>query len=176
MRLKPDMVTFKCDYCQNVFAPPANDEGVTVLGEPCDQQCQLCNIPLVHATVAKTRVRYCTQCKGMLIPMDILPALVTDLREGQTATIIPHPADPSELQRKINCPQCHRRMETHFYAGPGHVIVDSCENCSELWLDGGELMRIVHASGSESDLPSVPPVPMPGDPGWVGSPFAESPG
>ena len=67
-------------------------------------------------------------------------------------------------------------METHFYAGPGHVIVDSCENCSELWLDGGELMRIVHASGSESDLPSVPPVPMPGDPGWVGSPFAESPG
>jgi Zn-finger nucleic acid-binding protein len=36
-------------------------------------------------------------------------------------------------------------MDTHFYAGPGNVIVDSCGNCFLIWLDRGELMRIVHA-------------------------------
>jgi len=174
MRLKPDMVTFKCDYCQNVFAPAPDDDGVCVLGETCDQMCPLCSIALEHATVAKTRIRYCTKCHGMLIPMDILPAVIEDLRAGLTSTVIPPPADPSELQRKINCPQCHRRMETHFYAGPGHVIVDSCEQCCEVWLDGGELMRIVHAAGEDTVMSSLPPAPILGDPGWVGNPYGET--
>jgi Zn-finger nucleic acid-binding protein len=36
-------------------------------------------------------------------------------------------------------------MDTHYYAGPGNVIVDSCDTCSLLWLDRGELTRIAHA-------------------------------
>jgi len=176
MRLKPDMVTFKCDYCQNVFAPPPGDDGVCVLGETCAQHCPLCGIALEHATIAKTRIRYCTKCHGMMIPMEILAVVVQDLRSELTSTAIPPPADPSELQRRISCPQCHRRMETHFYAGPGHVIIDSCENCSEIWLDGGELMRIVHAAGEDTVMSSLPPEPMPGDPGWSGGRLTESAG
>jgi hypothetical protein len=106
--------------------------------------------------------------------MEIVASLVEDLRAGLTTTVIPPPADPTELQRKISCPQCHHRMETHFYAGPGHVIVDSCEACSEIWLDGGELMRVVHAAGSDTVMSSTPPPPMPGDPGWVGNPYSET--
>ena len=92
MRLKPDMVTFKCDYCQNVFAPAPDDEGVCVLGETCAQDCPLCSIPLEHATIAKTRIRYCTKCKGMLVPMEIVASLVEDLRAGLTTTVIPPPS------------------------------------------------------------------------------------
>ena len=36
-------------------------------------------------------------------------------------------------------------MDAHYYAGPGNVIVDSCEDCCLIWLDRGELMRIAHA-------------------------------
>ena len=36
-------------------------------------------------------------------------------------------------------------MDAHFYAGPGNVVIDSCEECSLIWLDRGELMHIVHA-------------------------------
>jgi hypothetical protein len=36
-------------------------------------------------------------------------------------------------------------MDTHFYAGPGNVVIDSCENCCLTWLDGGELTRIAAA-------------------------------
>lgn len=166
MHLKPDMVTFKCDYCQSVYAPAPSDEGVTVLGEPCDQQCPLCSTALVHATVSSTRIRYCTKCKGMLVPMGIVAVLVNDIRSDLPSTVIPPPADTTELKRKIACPQCHRTMEAHFYAGPGHTIIDSCEHCASIWLDGGELMRIARASGGESQLPTT--TPMPGDTGWIG--------
>jgi Zn-finger nucleic acid-binding protein len=39
-------------------------------------------------------------------------------------------------------------MDAHFYAGPGNVVIDSCEDCCLIWLDRGKLMRIVHAPDS----------------------------
>jgi Zn-finger nucleic acid-binding protein len=36
-------------------------------------------------------------------------------------------------------------MDAHFYAGPGNVVMDSCEVCDLNWLDHGELSRISRA-------------------------------
>ena len=36
-------------------------------------------------------------------------------------------------------------MDTHPYAGPCNVIIDTSENCELNWLDYGELQRIVRA-------------------------------
>jgi Zn-finger nucleic acid-binding protein len=36
-------------------------------------------------------------------------------------------------------------MDTHFYEGPGNIIIDDCSRCFLNWLDQGELMRVVHA-------------------------------
>jgi Zn-finger nucleic acid-binding protein len=145
MRLKPDMESYKCDFCQNTFFPEKNDDGVRVLGEPSGQDCPLCNIPLVHAVLAKNPIIYCTGCKGMLIPMAMLEGLIEELRDEQGAGAAPVAPDKEDLRRKINCPQCHRPMDAHFYAGPGNAVIDSCEECSLIWMDRGVLMRIVHA-------------------------------
>jgi Zn-finger nucleic acid-binding protein len=99
--------------------------------------------------LAKVCILYCAKCGGMMIPMGIFPDLIEALRgttDGAPESAIIQPqADSEDLQRKIDCPGCHRRMETHRYGGPGNVIIDSCETCSRIWLDRGELMRIVHA-------------------------------
>jgi Zn-finger nucleic acid-binding protein len=42
-------------------------------------------------------------------------------------------------------------MDTHPYAGPGNVIIDSCGDCWLLWLDRGELARIAHAPDEGDD-------------------------
>jgi hypothetical protein len=82
----------------------------------------------------------------MLIPMPALPALIDELQAVQSGGALPQPpADAHDLERRINCPQCHHRMDTHLYAGPGNVVVDSCEDCSLIWLDRGELTHIVRA-------------------------------
>lgn len=81
----------------------------------------------------------------MLIPMQALEALADELRTGQGSEVVPTVPGKDELQRKINCPQCHHPLDAHFYAGPGNAVIDSCENCSLIWLDRGVLMRIAHA-------------------------------
>jgi Zn-finger nucleic acid-binding protein len=147
--LKPDTEGFKCDYCHAVFFPGEEDDGVNVLAQPADGgpdlSCPLCNLPLVQATVAKIPVLYCTSCRGLLLPMQVLPSVIDELRAGQGSAAVQTPPDQGDLKRTIQCPKCHRRMDTHFYAGPGNVIVDSCGDCWLIWLDRGELTRIVHA-------------------------------
>lgn len=146
MRLKADMTSFRCEYCQRIFLPEVNaDDGVRVLGELSGQDCPICAVGLVHATLNNVRIRYCTKCHGMLVPMGSLSALVDDVKGQKRGGTIQPPADAADLQRKINCPGCHHRMDTHFYAGPGNVVIDSCENCCLTWLDGGELTRIAAA-------------------------------
>lgn len=145
MHLKPDEDSLTCDYCQSVYFPEKGDDGVRVLGEPSDQACPLCNIPLMNAAIAKVRILYCTGCRGMLIPMQALPMLVDELQSVEGGTIVQPAADSRDLLRKINCPHCHRRMDTHLYAGPGNIVIDSCEQCLLNWLDRGKLMHIVHA-------------------------------
>jgi Zn-finger nucleic acid-binding protein len=145
MRLKPDMESYKCDYCQSTYFPDKSDDGVRALGDPVDENCPLCNIPLVHAVLAKNPILYCTGCKGMLILMGMLEGLIEELRDEHGAGAAPVAADKEDLQCKINCPQCHRPMDAHLYAGPGNAVIDSCEDCCLIWLDRGVLMRIVHA-------------------------------
>jgi hypothetical protein len=78
--------------------------------------------------------------------MDLFPELVDNLRAQQQVSIpVGAVANPDDLRRHISCPHCRRPMEPHFYAGPGNVVLDSCDYCNLNWLDHGELMRIARA-------------------------------
>jgi Zn-finger nucleic acid-binding protein len=148
MKLKADMESYKCEYCQSVYLPEKNDDGVRVLDESSGLNCPLCNVPLVHAVLAKVPIIYCTGCHGMLIPMPALETLIEEVRATGGVEAVPAAPDKDDLQRVIECPQCHHRMDAHFYGGPGNVVIDSCEDCSLIWLDHGAITRIAHAADS----------------------------
>jgi Zn-finger nucleic acid-binding protein len=146
----PDIEGFKCDFCHSVFYPDSEDEAIAVVGEQADPAhslaCPICSLPLVRADIAHISVLYCKQCHGLLFPMNLLPPLNEALRiDLEKPPAVQQPPDPGDLKRAIQCPKCNRRMDTHFYAGPGNVIVDTCPNCWLIWLDRGELIRIAHA-------------------------------
>ncbi|HXR40387.1 MAG TPA: zf-TFIIB domain-containing protein [Terracidiphilus sp.] len=149
---KPDTEGFKCDYCHAVFYPGEEDDGVVLSAEPGDssQACPVCSVPLINASLAKTPLLYCSQCHGLMLPMPVLQSLIDAMRAGREKPAVQTPPDRGDLKRAIQCPRCHRRMENHFYAGPGNVIIDSCSDCLLIWLDRGELTRIAHAP-DESD-------------------------
>jgi Zn-finger nucleic acid-binding protein len=144
--------SFQCDYCKSVYVPGKDDEGVSVLGEGPGDQCTICSLALAKASIAKTPILYCSKCRGMLISMDVFATLTDTLRGQQHASVPAPPADPGELQRKISCPHCHQGMEAYYYAGPGNVVIDSCETCSLIWLDHGELLRIARAPEYEEQV------------------------
>jgi Zn-finger nucleic acid-binding protein len=144
--------TFQCDYCKSVYVPGKDDEGVSLLGEGPGDECPICAIALEKASIAKTPILYCGKCRGMLISMEIFPTVIETLRAQQHGDSPAPAADPKGLERHINCPHCHNPMEAHYYAGPGNVVLDSCENCELNWLDHGELLRIARAPEYEEQV------------------------
>ena len=138
---------FVCDYCHNVFVPEADEDGIRVLGsDPSQKNCPVCNILLNQASLAGKPLLYCSKCHGELVPMPQLESLVDEIRvrDGGRTAVQPS-ADAHDLDRRISCPQCRKPMDTHYYAGPGNVVLDSCEDCELIWLDRGELAHIAHA-------------------------------
>ena len=146
LRLDPGQDFLRCDYCKGAYVPEKNDDGARVLGETSPLACPVCATHLVQAALAGHRVLYCEACRGMLLGMDVFVPLIGELRaRREGAGAIQGAADRSGLARHIRCPQCGRPMDTHFYEGPGNIIIDDCSPCSLNWLDYGELSRIVRA-------------------------------
>jgi Zn-finger nucleic acid-binding protein len=157
---KPDTDGYKCDYCHSVFFPGEDDDGVQVSAAQPDpgsltRSCPVCSIPLVQASLAKFPLQYCTLCHGLLMPMKVLPELIETLKPTDRKPAVQTPPDHADLKRTVQCPQCHLRMNTHFYAGPGNVIIDSCGDCLLLWFDRGELTRIAHAPDEDDDADPI---------------------
>jgi Zn-finger nucleic acid-binding protein len=141
----------QCDYCRNVVVPDADEDGVRVLAPSPDKSCPVCSVPLNQAALADTQILYCSKCHGELVGMTILQPLVDELRVRQGGkTAVQPPAGAHDLERRIACPACHQTMDAHYYAGPGNVVLDSCETCELIWLDRGELAHIAHAPDSFS--------------------------
>ncbi len=63
--------------------------------------------------------------KKFFLPEDVSPAQTT----GYTITT-----------RARECPRCHRPLNEKLF---GDVSIDLCDSCQGLWLDDGELQRIV---------------------------------
>jgi Zn-finger nucleic acid-binding protein len=53
------------------------------------------------------------------------------------------------MARILDCPHCATRMDVHPYYGPGTIVIDTCNNCDALWLDYGELGRVINAPGKD---------------------------
>ena len=135
-----------CDYCRSVSFPEKNADGVRLLGERSELACPVCAIPLEPALLGPHRVLYCTRCRGSLIPATVFVLAIEELRSQRgEPPAAPYRPDPAELDRRIQCPECRRPMDTHYYAGPGNIVIDDCARCDLNWLDAGELMVIVRA-------------------------------
>jgi Zn-finger nucleic acid-binding protein len=141
---------YVCAHCGTTSFPEAvSRDGLRILG-PGEKglHCTVCDGTLVAALLDECQVEYCETCRGLLVPRRDFAAIVRRRRawaQGQSVT--PEPADLVELRRHINCPQCGSRMATDWYYGPGNVVMDRCVGCDLVWLDYGELKRIVDAPG-----------------------------
>jgi Zn-finger nucleic acid-binding protein len=143
---------FICRHCGTSHFPDASDaDGVQVLGvDTTSSSCPVCKMALAHGLLYGEPVETCTACRGMLIPRTAFAGLVQTRRlwaTGPTDTI--QPLDRRALERQLACPQCERPFDTHPYGGPGNVVIDGCSRCNVVWLDYGELRRIINAPGSD---------------------------
>jgi Zn-finger nucleic acid-binding protein len=142
-----------CRYCGSFhFIDTAETDGVRVLEQSHDAlPCPVCAGTLAAALLDDTHpVRYCEQCRGVLVPRARFVEAVHFRRAWTTTPPTPPvPLDKRELDRQVVCPSCRSRMDTHPYYGPGNVVIDTCAACDVIWLDYGELKQITDAPGGD---------------------------
>jgi Zn-finger nucleic acid-binding protein len=151
---------FFCRYCGSFHFPDTKaDEGVRIIGEtPEGLGCAVCAQPLSSAMLDEAHaIRYCRNCRGLLIARTGFAGVVQRRRSWATNTPGPPvPLNRQELERKVRCPACAGPMSTHPYFGPGNVVIDNCEACELVWLDFGELRQIVDAPGKDRGTREMP--------------------
>lgn len=133
-----------CDYCGSQATPAMDEDGVVVL-ESTSRPCPVCETPLANASIERQDMLYCARCHGMLLEMEKFLPLLEILRERRYWSRTSQSPRASRAGRILRCPLCKARMDEHAYGGGGNVDVDSCEPCGVVWLDRGELSRIVAA-------------------------------
>lgn len=152
MTLYRDRDYFLCEYCGSYYFPNPTLEGLRVLGEtPDGLKCPVCKVTLQVASFdEEARGYHCLTCRGILLNRFAFRNVVTTRRTHATKPPAPvHPLDHSQMERRVHCPQCARPMNTHPYYGPGNIVIDTCDPCNLIWLDGMELQRVINAPGAD---------------------------
>jgi Zn-finger nucleic acid-binding protein len=135
----------RCEHCGTEVEVPATFAHVELLSESA-RPCPLCLMPLSDGRLDGYPLLACPRCLGLLIEMKHFAEVIDAARvhesgaEGSMPSRTQEPGD-----RTLSCPQCRRPMLSHFYEGPGNLVIDSCERCFTNWLDRGELRRIARA-------------------------------
>jgi Zn-finger nucleic acid-binding protein len=102
--------------------------------------------PFTARIVEKIEVKHCPRCRGVLIQKPHFLYATNYIRsKARGVEVSPRPLKKEELERRVLCPQCGKKMDTHPYAGPGNIVIDSCPSCMLNWLDQEELYRITRA-------------------------------
>jgi Zn-finger nucleic acid-binding protein len=134
----------QCRHCGSI-EPRAEIIRHVLVGVASENPCPSCVTPLSHAKLDGFPFQLCGRCEGMLIEMEHFVSVIDAARahEETFGTIPPRRQTPGD--RTIDCPSCHHPMLSHFYGGPGNLVIDTCERCHLNWLDSGELRRIARA-------------------------------
>jgi Zn-finger nucleic acid-binding protein len=148
LRIDRDRGLLVCDHCLSQQEAPAAIEYVELLSETSNL-CPICSTPLSTSRLEGHPLLCCGRCFGMLVEMKRFVTIIDAVRAPEERTLrtaLPRRQNPAD--RLINCPTCGQPMLGHIYAGPGNVVIDSCERCQVNWLDSGELRRIAVAPDS----------------------------
>jgi Zn-finger nucleic acid-binding protein len=146
--------TWQCGHCATTLRmDPGPVDGVRLLENNASSryECPVCHRALVAATMDdRHQVDTCLECKGLLMPLSLFGTTIIAKRRTTATSLSPTVQGGAiELDRSISCPSCGHRMMTDWYYGPGHVVIDRCESCDLVWLDGGELQRVIEAPGPD---------------------------
>jgi Zn-finger nucleic acid-binding protein len=126
-------------------------------------QCPNCHSPLKQVDYEGILIETCESCEGEFLDDQELRH-VTQARERKydeetrrglaKATKIQGVA-LAKVDRKRTCPKCGGATSAVNYGGDTGIIIDRCQQCRGIWLDGGELEKIeMLVEGWEDELPN----------------------
>jgi Zn-finger nucleic acid-binding protein len=115
--------------------------------------CPRCHVPLSDEEYDGVAVKACGGCGGRWLDPDDLRAILDAAERWVEKPAVRTGIDLTGVREDAACPRCRAAMEPFNYAGDSGVVLDKCPVCGGLWLDGGDLERVLAAvAASEQNL------------------------
>jgi len=113
--------------------------------------CPVCRVPMETMRIEGIEIDVCPSCNGIWLDEGELSALASlepKAFEGVEHILIPPEEKMEEIRQSANvseriCPRCGVKLYTYRYGGNSDIVIDGCERCGGIWLDAGELKKIL---------------------------------
>lgn len=146
--------TVQCPYCNSFVEPHLDKIDVYSIDESSNGPCPRCSHKLMIAAQPKSdgaEIKLCENCGGSFFPVGLVELLLEKVKEQDVGALeteleqylAVRPPPDSTQRTYIPCPDCGDLMNRVNYGSLSGVIVDSCRRHG-LWLDAGELQRLLH--------------------------------
>lgn len=103
-------------------------------------QCPDCNGALIPVFYEEVKIHFCPACKGRLLNEQKLNKIEAS-RDESVERNKKHSKTKS-FEGVRSCPACNVQMEKAKYGKFSPKIIDKCPQCTNIWLDEGELEDI----------------------------------
>jgi len=107
---------------------------------------------MVALELDQIEVDYCVDCGGIWLDSGELELLLEGAEKRDEVLNSLEP-DPSNAEEKRRCPICERRMEKVRAGENRDLVIDRCKRNHGVWLDKGELHRVVGMSSTAEENP-----------------------
>jgi len=118
-------------------------------------KCPRCQSPLVERDIKDTQVDVCHTCSGIFFDAGELQK-VADGAYGniEYCTMTDDVLETNDGMPACECPKCdrHPRMRKVEFLSYSDIVLDHCDHCKGIWVDGGELESINKRLASHKDI------------------------
>lgn len=120
--------------------------------------CPRCNVELKNVTVKDMALDICNSCDGIWLDKDelikVTDKTIEELKDSSISPSLELDKTFKNVENKLLCPKCNSLMANYIYSYDSKVRIDSCKVCKGIWLDDGEIKKIIeYLAEVKSPLP-----------------------
>ncbi|MFC1683711.1 zf-TFIIB domain-containing protein [Candidatus Zixiibacteriota bacterium] len=104
--------------------------------------CPVCRQPMIVLELDEVEIDHCTSCRGVWLDAGELELLLGNPAARDTF-LHSLKSDHSTAEKHRRCPICAAKMEKIAVGAQKELSIDRCKRGDGIWLDGGELERIL---------------------------------
>lgn len=105
-------------------------------------KCPRCNNELIAINIDDVIIDKCNQCNGIFLDKYELNRL-KNIEKINTVLDDTAISTFEDKKDSVRCIRCNTLMKTINFAYSSNIMIDHCNNCDSVWLDGGELTKII---------------------------------
>lgn len=112
--------------------------------------CPVCRRPMIVFELDKVELDNCASCGGIWLDKGELELLL-ESSEKKDKFLSSFEAANRGRERKMICPICLKKMQKASCGIESEILIDRCFKGDGIWLDKGELEKILKMAGSYAD-------------------------